>query len=218
MDMKASTSATASICAAGDNDDVTRSNAACIRSLRWETMEIEGASLRMSTPLTDRPACLCRTRKAPRALLTLGRVSFRDIKSTHWQPTSPCLVYLPNRLPVQCFTLAGTHEKAGILGSGKAQTAAIPGGIARIGHTARAEKTLFYEPDRVKHCTRDDLHNSLRSVAVRPRTVCCVAFLANSPAIGLLDYWLQNDALRPIPIPPPANTRGLCRSSLEASL
>jgi hypothetical protein len=54
MDMKASTSATASICATGDNDDVTRSNAAYIRSLRWETMEIEGASFRMSIPLTDR--------------------------------------------------------------------------------------------------------------------------------------------------------------------
>jgi hypothetical protein len=27
-------------------------------------------------------------------------------------------------------------------------------------------------------------------VAARPRTVRCVAFLANSPAIGLLAYWL----------------------------
>jgi hypothetical protein len=40
-----------------------------------------------------------------------------------------------------------------IFGSGKAQTAAIPGGIARICNTARAEKTLFYVPDSVKHCT-----------------------------------------------------------------
>jgi hypothetical protein len=27
-------------------------------------------------------------------------------------------------------------------------------GIARICNTARAEKTLFYVPDSVKHCTR----------------------------------------------------------------
>jgi hypothetical protein len=53
---------------------------------------------------------------------------------------------------VQCFTLAGTNKKRGIFGSGKAQTAAIPGGIARICNTARAEKTLFYVPDSVKHC------------------------------------------------------------------
>jgi hypothetical protein len=54
-------------------------------------------------------------------------------------------------------------------GSGKAQTAAIPGGIARIGNTARAEKTLFYVPDRVKHCTRfkDDLQHPRVSVVVR---------------------------------------------------
>ena len=31
---------------------------------------------------------------------------------------------------------------------------------------------------------RDGLHNSLRSVIARPRAVRCVAFLANSPAIG----------------------------------
>ena len=31
---------------------------------------------------------------------------------------------------------------------------------------------------------RDVLHNSLRSVIARPRAVHCVAFLANSPAIG----------------------------------
>jgi hypothetical protein len=43
--------------------------------------------------------------------------------------------------------------KRGIIGSGTAQTAAIPGGIARIGNTARAEKTLFYVPDSVKRCT-----------------------------------------------------------------
>jgi hypothetical protein len=54
---------------------------------------------------------------------------------------------------VQCFTLDGTNKKRGIFGSGKAQTAAIPGGTARIGNTARAEKTLFYAPDNVKHCT-----------------------------------------------------------------
>jgi hypothetical protein len=33
---------------------------------------------------------------------------------------------------------------------------------------------------------KDDLHNSLLSVAARLRAVCCLAFLANSPAIGLL--------------------------------
>jgi hypothetical protein len=44
---------------------------------------------------------------------------------------------------VQCFTLDGTNKKRGIFGSGKAQTAAIQGGIARIFNTARAEKTLF---------------------------------------------------------------------------
>jgi hypothetical protein len=51
---------------------------------------------------------------------------------------------------VQGFTLAGTHKKEGVFASGKAQTAAIPGGIARICNTARAEKTLFYVPDGVK--------------------------------------------------------------------
>jgi hypothetical protein len=59
---------------------------------------------------------------------------------------------------VQCFTLDGTNKKRGIFGSGKAQTAAIPGGIARIGNTARAEKTLFYVPDSVKHCTSTPFH------------------------------------------------------------
>jgi hypothetical protein len=57
-------------------------------------------------------------------------------------------------LLVQCFTLDGTNKKRGIFGSGKAQTAAIPGGIARIGNTARAAKTLFCVPDSVKRCTR----------------------------------------------------------------
>ena len=32
--------------------------------------------------------------------------------------------------------------------------------------------------------SRDPLHNSLRSVIAPPRAVHCVAFLANSPAIG----------------------------------
>jgi hypothetical protein len=31
---------------------------------------------------------------------------------------------------------------------------------------------------------RDGLHHSLRSVAARPRAIRCVAFLANSRAIG----------------------------------
>jgi hypothetical protein len=42
--------------------------------------------------------------------------------------------------------------KKGFFASGKAQGAAIPGGMARICNTARAEKTLFYVPDSVKHC------------------------------------------------------------------
>jgi hypothetical protein len=37
--------------------------------------------------------------------------------------------------------------KRGVFGSGKAQTEAIPGGIASICNTARAEKTPFYVPD-----------------------------------------------------------------------
>jgi hypothetical protein len=69
-------------------------------------------------------------------------------------------------LLVQCFMLAGTHEKRRILGTGKAQTAAIPGGIARICNTARAEKTLFYVPDSVKNCTgvADILHRGKHGI------------------------------------------------------
>jgi hypothetical protein len=52
------------------------------------------------------------------------------------------------------FCASQRKSKRGFLGSGKAQTAAIPGGIARIGNTARAEKTLFHVPDSVKHGTR----------------------------------------------------------------
>jgi hypothetical protein len=55
---------------------------------------------------------------------------------------------------VPCFTLDGTNKKRGIFGSGKPQTAATPGGIARTCTTARAKKTLFYVPYRVKHGTR----------------------------------------------------------------
>jgi hypothetical protein len=45
----------------------------------------------------------------------------------------------------QYFAFAGTHKKRRIFGSGKAQAAAIPGGIARICNTARTEKTLFMD-------------------------------------------------------------------------
>jgi hypothetical protein len=69
------------------------------------------------------------------------------------------------RLP--CFALAGTNKKRGIFGSGKAQTAAIPGGIARISNTARAEKTPFDVPDSVKHCTRAGLATRNWDIAFR---------------------------------------------------
>jgi len=40
------------------------------------------------------------------------------------------------------------------LGQGKAQTTAIPAGIARICNAAMAQKTRFYVPDSMQHCTR----------------------------------------------------------------
>jgi len=39
------------------------------------------------------------------------------------------------------------------LGQGKAQTTAIPVGIARICNVAMAQKTRFYVPDSVQHYT-----------------------------------------------------------------
>src|SRR5665647_2247143 len=41
-----------------------------------------------------------------------------------------------------------------MLGRGKAQTTAIPAGIAQICNAAMAQKTRFYVPDSVQHCTR----------------------------------------------------------------
>jgi hypothetical protein len=40
------------------------------------------------------------------------------------------------------------------LGQDKAQTTAIPSGIARICNAAMAQKARFYVPDRMKHHTR----------------------------------------------------------------
>ena len=58
----------------------------------------------------------------------------------------------------------------------------------------------------------DDLHNSLRSVIARSRAAHCVAFLANSAAIGCKKT--------PCAPSPSATTvsRGLCRSSSTAPL
>jgi hypothetical protein len=57
---------------------------------------------------------------------------------------------------VPCFAFAGTHKKEGflVLARRKPQRYRVAGGIARIGNTARADKTLFYVPDSVKLCTR----------------------------------------------------------------
>ena len=51
----------------------------------------------------------------------------------------------------------------------------------------------------IKMASGDVLHNSLRSVIARPRAVRCVAFLANSPAIGCkkTPYSLSRSALPP---------------------
>jgi hypothetical protein len=84
--------------------------------------------------------------------------------------------------------------KRGIFGSGKAQTAAIPGGIARICNTARAEKTVFYVPDSVKRCTRL-IALAARGIAspagviraILPRVVARrVAFVIAARALGLI--------------------------------
>jgi hypothetical protein len=52
------------------------------------------------------------------------------------------------------FHAGWDKSKRWIWRQGKAQTTAIPAGIARICNAALAPKTRFDVPDRVKFCTR----------------------------------------------------------------
>jgi len=54
---------------------------------------------------------------------------------------------------VCCCMLDGTLKTDGLFGQGKAQTTAIPVGIARICNAALVEKTRFQVPDSVQHDT-----------------------------------------------------------------
>jgi hypothetical protein len=94
-------------------------------------------------------------RQALFALSNSTQVLLEPQLSLAWRPDHGTGGRIQLPFLVQCFTLAGTNKKRGIFGSGNAQTAALPGGIARICNTARAEKTLFYVPDSVKRCTID---------------------------------------------------------------
>ena len=58
-----------------------------------------------------------------------------------------------------------------IFGLGKAQTAAIPPGIARICNAARAEMTRFYVADTVEHCTSNQPLLSHLSHGEKPQRI-----------------------------------------------
>jgi hypothetical protein len=69
---------------------------------------------------------------------------------------------------VPCFALAGTHKKEGFWfwqGANRSDT----GWYGEDWQHGQGQKTLFYVPDRVKHCTRfkDDLQHPRVSVVVR---------------------------------------------------
>ena len=88
-------------------------------------------------------------------------------------------------------SVGSAPDRRGDVGSGVPCVGVGCGKAAGLAASAATSSSFLKRVNEVKcnylsglELLKDPLHNSLRSVISRTRAVCCVVFLANSPAIG----------------------------------